>query len=164
LLVDAFLKSGLAGAARLRIWGGCPSEKYESYVSRIESKARGSDAIALEGSFPADRLPDVLDQIDVLVIPSVLYENNPLVILEAFAAGIPVIAGDVGGMAELVHHDKDGLLFHLGDMDDLAEKLALMVEAEKLQYYRSNIASPLTFSEMGSEVERLCASLVQDHG
>ena len=51
----------------------------------------------------------------VLKQPSVWPENAPFVIKEAFAAGAPVVASDAGGMAELVDHEKSGLLFRQGD-------------------------------------------------
>lgn len=54
-----------------------------------------------------------------LVDPSVWYENSPLVIQEAFLAGIPVITTDLGGMKELVKDGKDGFLFELGDVASL---------------------------------------------
>jgi len=58
--------------------------------------------------------------VDWVVVPSVWWENSPLVIQEAFAAGRPVICSDVGGMAEKVHDGVDGLHFRVGDAESLA--------------------------------------------
>lgn len=58
-----------------------------------------------------------------LVFPSVWYEGFPLSIVEAFAAGTPVIASRLGGMLEMIAEGKTGLLFHPGDADDLAHKI-----------------------------------------
>jgi glycosyltransferase involved in cell wall biosynthesis len=49
--------------------------------------------------------------LDVLVVPSIWYENTPLVIYSAQAAGCPVIASNLGGIAEVKHHEDNGLLF-----------------------------------------------------
>ena len=65
-------------------------------------------------------MPEHLSRVDVLVLPSVWLENSPLVIKEAFAAGVPVVTSDLGGMAELVRRDVDGLLFEPGNADALA--------------------------------------------
>ena len=50
-----------------------------------------------------------------LVMPSVNYEGSPLAMLEAFAAGVPVLASDIGGLPELVQHDVNGLLLPPAD-------------------------------------------------
>ena len=62
----------------------------------------------------------VLHDVDVLVVPSMWIENAPFIIREAFAAGVPVIASDLGGMAEMVRDGVDGLLFPPGDARSLA--------------------------------------------
>lgn len=58
-----------------------------------------------------------------LVIPSLLYENFPVAIVEAFACGLPVIASRLGAMAEIVEDRRTGLLFTAGDPQDLAAKI-----------------------------------------
>ena len=58
--------------------------------------------------------------VDWVVVPSVWWENSPLVIQEAFAAGRPVICSDIGGMAEKVSDGINGLHFRIGDPEDLA--------------------------------------------
>jgi glycosyltransferase involved in cell wall biosynthesis len=61
-----------------------------------------------------------------VVVPSLWYENQPFSILEAFAAGKPVIASDLGGMAELVTNGDRGLLVPPGDVQALAEAMRSM--------------------------------------
>ncbi|MFZ1507845.1 MAG: glycosyltransferase, partial [Anaerolineae bacterium] len=64
-------------------------------------------------------------------------ENNPLVIQEAFAAHVPVIASNQGGMAEFVTHEQNGLLFTPGDADSLAAALRrLLLEPDLLPRLR----------------------------
>jgi glycosyltransferase involved in cell wall biosynthesis len=59
----------------------------------------------------------------VLIFPSLWYEGAPMTIVEAFACGLPVIASNLGSMAEMVAHEKTGLLFAPGDAVDLARKV-----------------------------------------
>jgi len=59
------------------------------------------DNVIFRGGYKNWEIDFVLDEIDVLVVPSLWYENSPLVIQEAFLAGIPVITSDLGGMKEL---------------------------------------------------------------
>jgi glycosyltransferase involved in cell wall biosynthesis len=61
-----------------------------------------------------------------IVLPSLCYENQPFSITEAFAAGKPVIASDLGGMAELIKNSEGGLLVPPGNVDALAEALRWM--------------------------------------
>jgi glycosyltransferase involved in cell wall biosynthesis len=58
-----------------------------------------------------------------VVVPSIWWENSPLVIQEAFLYGRPVICSDVGGMAEKVRHGIDGLHFAVGDPASLADTI-----------------------------------------
>ena len=69
----------------------------------------------------------ILSEIDVLVVPSLWWENSPITIHEAFLAGVPVVASDQGGMAELVQDGKNGFLFKIGDAADLARVLLRFV-------------------------------------
>ncbi len=62
-----------------------------------------------------------LKDIDVLVVPSLWYENSPMVIYEAYAAGVPVIGSDRGGIPELVREGETGFTFRAGDQRGLAD-------------------------------------------
>jgi len=63
-----------------------------------------------------------------LVLPSVWYENFPRTLVEAMAAGLPIIASRIGALADLVSDGKTGLLFEPGDGTDLARKLAWAID------------------------------------
>jgi glycosyltransferase involved in cell wall biosynthesis len=58
-----------------------------------------------------------------IVLPSEWYENNPRIILEAFAMGKPVIGSNIGGIPGLIDNAKNGLLFDPGDSRDLRKKI-----------------------------------------
>src|SRR4029077_20120414 len=95
------------------------------------------------GSVPHDRMPEHLNRLDVLVLPSVWLENSPLVIKEAFAAGLPVVTSDLGGMREKVRGEVDGLLFEPGNAPALAAQLRrLQSEPGLFERLRSGIAAP----------------------
>jgi glycosyltransferase involved in cell wall biosynthesis len=63
-----------------------------------------------------------------VVLPSLWYENQPFSILEAFAAGKPVIASELGGMTELVEHRERGMLVPPGNAKSLADAMTWMAE------------------------------------
>jgi len=79
--------------------------------------------IELTGSIAHEEVLSLLQTARLLVVPSRTLENFPLVIAEAFACGVPVIASRLGAMAEIVEDGKTGLLFTPGDAEDLAAKV-----------------------------------------
>ena len=89
------------------------------YVADLRSAAEGS-RIFFHGPFEPAGVDGILYGLDLLVLPSVWYENMPITIHEAHRHGIPVIATDLGGMAEAIEHGKTGLLFPRGDDRALA--------------------------------------------
>lgn len=130
VLIEAFLKLDPGPSVWLDIWGGLADG--DPYTAHIQQLAARSGQIQLRGRFPRSQLGEVLSQADVVVAPSVWYENNPLVIQEAFAAQVPVIASNLGGMAEFVQHEVNGLLFEAGDIDDLTLQMRRITEEPAL--------------------------------
>jgi glycosyltransferase involved in cell wall biosynthesis len=78
--------------------------------------------VHLSGFVEHTAVPAVLASLDVLVLPSA-YEEMGSVLTEALASGLPVVASDVGGIPEVVHHGVTGLLVPPGDVDALAAAL-----------------------------------------
>ncbi|KXS44109.1 MAG: Glycosyl transferase group 1 [Methanolobus sp. T82-4] len=109
ILLEAFRE---LERSELHIFGSVGGQKIflEKYVDKN---------IFFDGSFDNWEINKVLERIDVLVVPSIWYENSPLVIQEAFMAGIPVITSDIGGMAELVENGIDGFTFDTGNKNAL---------------------------------------------
>jgi glycosyltransferase involved in cell wall biosynthesis len=79
--------------------------------------------IGYGGGLAAERVREAMRSARFLVMPSECYENLPMVIAEAFANGLPVVASRLGAMAEIIEDGQTGLLFTPGDPDDLAEKV-----------------------------------------
>ncbi len=77
--------------------------------------------IRFRGGYDNKSINQVLGEIDVLIVPSIWLENSPLVIQEAFLAGIPVITSNIGGMKELITEGVDGFLFEVGNTRSLQE-------------------------------------------
>ncbi len=92
-------------------------ERFERLIERAGRRAR------FFGSYRAEELPRLMEQVDWLVMPSIWWENSPVVIQEAFLHGRPPIVGDIGGMAEKVRPGIDGLHFRAGSREDLADRL-----------------------------------------
>ncbi|TLD81034.1 glycosyltransferase [Helicobacter sp. MIT 05-5293] len=78
-----------------------------------------TENIAFKGGYDNANINAILNMLDVLIVPSIWLENSPLVIQEAFLAGVIVVASDIGGMKELIR-EGEGFLFRAGDSKDLA--------------------------------------------
>jgi glycosyltransferase involved in cell wall biosynthesis len=100
----------------LRIFGGGPL--------RLSLSADLSRWISLLGERPHAEVGPAMRQARFLVMPSECIEGFPMVIIEAFANGLPVIASRLGTMADVIEDGVTGLHFTAGDPDDLAAKVA----------------------------------------
>lgn len=159
ILVEAFQNAGLDGHARLHIWGNLEAD--HSYTQGLRALAGNSGAIRLHGWFERDQLAHVLATTDVLVVPSLWYENAPLVIQEAFATETPVIATNLGGMAEAVRDEVSGLLFERGEVEDLTRQLRRIVEEPGLlDTLRAGIPPVKTVEEEVVELEAVYSGLI----
>jgi len=122
LLLEAFalVPPELRARATLTLHG--PTQHFPEYVARLAELAAPLGA-RLAGAVTRERVPEVLAACDLLVVPSVWYENSPLTIQEARAARTAVLVSDLGGMAELVEDGQSGWRFRVGDAQDLAAHL-----------------------------------------
>jgi glycosyltransferase involved in cell wall biosynthesis len=96
--------------------------------------------------------------LDWVVVPSIWWENSPLVIQEAFVHRRPVICSNIGGMAEKVADGRNGLQFRVGDAASLSDKLALAVTKDGLlDDLRAGITPPPTIDESAESCLRVYA-------
>jgi glycosyltransferase involved in cell wall biosynthesis len=119
----------------------------------LKRRVRGADWIEWRRVYAAKRVWEVLAGLDAVVVPSRWYENSPNVILEAQAAHVPVVASDLGGMAELIQHGVNGLLFKVNDAPDLERQLArLMEEPGLIERLRANAPAVKTLDQDMTEL------------
>jgi glycosyltransferase involved in cell wall biosynthesis len=127
LLVEAFNRLRFSGRrARLRIYGGLNA--FPAYTRSLRRAARGNPSIEFAGRFDNCRVAEILRETDVVVAPSIWYENSPIAIMEALTTGTPVVTANLGGMPELVQHNVNGLLFEAGNADDLVDQLQRLLD------------------------------------
>ena len=103
-----------------------------------------------------EQVGEFLAGIEVLAVPSQWLETGPLVVLEAFAAGTPVIGSELGGIKELVTHGRNGLLVVHDDVDAWAAAMVrLATDHGLLQRLRQEIGPVRTSSEVAQEMAML---------
>ncbi len=108
----------------------------EAHFRKLTSQP--GHGVVVHGRYDNSRIGELLADLDAVIVPSVWFENEPLTIQEAQIAGVPVITGNEGGMAELVRDGIDGVQFRLGDPHDLRRVLLeLIAEPQRLQALRA---------------------------
>jgi glycosyltransferase involved in cell wall biosynthesis len=151
VLLEAF--NHVRGPARLDIYGNL--EVNPGYVEQLRRQLSHPGA-SLCGPLARQDIWRVLSEIDMLVTPSLWYENSPVIIQEAFAAGVPVIGSDLGGVAEKVQDRVNGLLFPLGDSHALRMTLQRVVDTPlQIGRLQRGIGSVTSIAGNSQQIEAL---------
>lgn len=121
LLVNAFIGTAEHPNLYLNVVGdGDLRKPLEARIREMKL----ADRVKFWKKIPNERMDEIYEQTDCLVLPSVWPENHPVSINEALACGIPVIGSDSGGIPEMVTHCKTGYLFQQGNQGELQQILA----------------------------------------
>jgi glycosyltransferase involved in cell wall biosynthesis len=101
---------------------GKPLFADDTYFERVRAASEG-----LPFEFPgwADRMADVFASLDLIVVPSTSLDATPRIIVEALAAGVPIVAYAVGGIPELLTHMRTGILVNERTPQALADGIAV---------------------------------------
>lgn len=105
----------------LRAVGGFETPEYEEEIGKLAADLQIQDLITWTG-FQTD-IDSQLQQMDLFILPSLFGEGLPMVVLEAMAHGVPVIASNVEGVPEAVRDNQDGLIFEPGSAESLCGKV-----------------------------------------
>ncbi len=113
-----------AEALHLSVHGANLDIQPQEFRDRFEDLLdQAGDNVTLQGRYRQEDLGTLMSAVDWVIIPSIWWENSPLVIQEAFIHGKPVICSDIGGMAEKVGDGVNGLHFRVGDPKSLADTI-----------------------------------------
>lgn len=124
LLLDASARLSAQGIAHRLDLHGASTFQTPEFIADFEARLAAAPAAAHHGGYVRAMQPVLMREADWVVVPSLWWENAPMVIQEARRHRRPVIAADIGGMAEMVRDGVDGLLFRSGDPRALADCMA----------------------------------------
>lgn len=124
----------------------------------VQAAAQCMKNVELLGHVSRDRVADLLQRARVVIVPSICYEAFGLAVIEAFAAGVPVIASNIGALGELIDHGRTGLYARPGDAEDLARQVEWLAAHEE-QRRRMQQAARREF-ELHYTAERNCKMLL----
>jgi glycosyltransferase involved in cell wall biosynthesis len=136
-------------------------QTHPAYALELQRRFASDARVRFHGPYAEGEQERLLAELDLLVLPSLWWENSPLVVLEALAAGVPVVASATGGVPELVSDGISGLLVPPGDVGRLQDALWAVISGRAL----SGALPPLpirTASEESTAVAALYESLLAD--
>jgi glycosyltransferase involved in cell wall biosynthesis len=128
LLQSIAILRGQKIPVRLRVIGRFETPQYDKQMHRMACELGIADYVEWLG-FQQDVNAE-LDKLDLAILPSVLPEGMPMVVLEAMAAGVPTIGSRVDGISDVIRDGLDGLLVNPEDPQDLARSIADVVTAK----------------------------------
>jgi glycosyltransferase involved in cell wall biosynthesis len=123
----------------LRIFGAL--RRGDEYVESLIRASRDDPRIVFAGTFPQADLGRILVEADYLVAPALWFENEPLVVKAAQHLGLPVIASDIGSLADMVDEGVDGRSVQPGDVKAWREAIRRAVN-ERTEWARAPRPQP----------------------
>jgi len=93
-------------------------------LNKAKQLAKNDNRIKFHGWLNHTKLNPLLSKADIVVVPSLCYENSPTVVYEALSMGLPVIVSNIGGTSELITNNVNGWIFPAGDFDKLNKIIA----------------------------------------
>jgi glycosyltransferase involved in cell wall biosynthesis len=89
----------------------------------VSQAARDIPGLEWLGRQPQYKVMELMKAAVILIVPSVWYECFPMIVVEALASGLPVIASNIGSLSSIIENGRTGLHFDPGNADDLARKV-----------------------------------------
>jgi hypothetical protein len=123
----------------------------DDFKAELAKASEGAPFIVAHGRYARDELPQLMADADWVIVPSIWWENAPLIIQEAFQHRRPVICSGIGGMAEAVRDGVDGLWFNAGDSRQLADKMAEALDPNCWAHLVAGINAPRKMSEAADD-------------
>jgi glycosyltransferase involved in cell wall biosynthesis len=136
------------------------SEEDEAYLDAVRQRADGDDRIVFEGPLTEDNRDAAYAAFDVLAVPSTWLETGPLVVLEAFAAGIPVVGSNAGGIAERVEGGVSGVLAEPDNTEAWTQALDDLAQAYHRGDWSWSLPEVRTHRDIAKDMDTLYTSVL----
>jgi len=120
-------------------------QEYKEKIARLRDPLIDQGVVRWVGPYQPHELRARMANIDWVIVPSIWWENSPMVIQEAYVCGRPLLCSDIGGMAEKIRDRITGLHVNTGNPASWATKLIEAIDAELWANCASNIERPLTY-------------------
>jgi glycosyltransferase involved in cell wall biosynthesis len=159
LLIEA-LERDTRLPVQLVLFGIEQTNAHVLYARALRRRAAQDKRIELRHALPQNHVVAAMRDFDVIAVPSLALETGPLVVLEAFAAGVPVVGTRLGGIAELVADGRTGLLVEPRPAAWHAVLRGLVQEPQTLPALKAAIEPPRTLAAVAQDVARVYQAIV----
>jgi glycosyltransferase involved in cell wall biosynthesis len=137
------------------LYGMAQSEQDQVYLSDMKQSAAGEPRVQFCGPMTDDNRVEAFAGFDVLAVPSIWFETGPYTVLEAFAADLPVLGSNHGGIAERVDHGESGVLVPPGDLEAWAEALRQLYADHRAGRWTWALPSPRANGEVVEAMNKM---------
>lgn len=162
ILLKAFLQANTDNI-RLKIYGDYIGQPH--YYKQLKEIVGDNKKVDFCGEYKYEDMAGIFKKIDMAVVPSVWWENSPLVLLGALAHKVPAIVSNLGGMTEVIIDGENGFSFEAGRVESLAEVIKKVGQNPAiLNEMKNKIQHPPRIEEEAFEYEKLYLSLIADKG
>jgi len=138
-----------------RLYGMAQSEKDRRYLADMKQMSKDEPRVQFCGPMTEKNRVEAFAGFDVLAVPSIWFETGPFTVLEAFAAGIPVLGSNHGGIAERVEDEESGLLVPPGEVGAWRKTLRRLYEKYRNGDWTWNLPALRTSRDIAEEMEHI---------
>ncbi len=136
------------------------AEDAAAAMNLLRNQMKLDSRVQLHPPVSSDDVVRTMTAYDAVAVPSIWLETGPLVVLEAFEAGVPVLGSRLGGIAEWVTHERDGLLIEPANAAAWAQELKRLVdEPTRLAQLRSGVSAPPRMREVAHQMDQVYRDL-----
>ncbi len=161
-LLARALKMIPTAPVQIHIFGIRQSAEHDQIYDWLEAQAQQDSRLALRTPVEQNTVVGVMAEYDLVAVPSRWLETGPLVALEAFAAGVPVLGANLGGIAELVRDGIDGILVAPDDAAAWAAAISRLADDRReIDALRARIAPPRTMDAAAENMATLYARIIR---
>lgn len=150
VLIEAldYIPKNILPEIQIQIHGSGLEHQNEAFQIKVEKLIKKyKKQVKFFGPYEPDELGNLMKSVDWVVMPSIWWENSPLVIQEALKFGRPLLVSNIGGMEEKVEHMKNGLHFQYKNPQDLANYMIKAMNVELYDELYEKIEDPLWVEE-----------------
>ena len=155
VLVEAVQRLPEDVAVEVHLYGMAQSAQDQQYLSEMKHRAQGDARIQFCGPMTEENRVEVFAGFDMLAVPSIWFETGPFTVLEAFAADIPVLGSNHGGIVERVTDGESGVLVPPGDVEAWARALNDLWDRHQADCWSWSLPELRTSGEIAEEMEQM---------